>query len=129
MLINGAILVCGLYRDTQIVSPSFHFLILLLFTQFNFSLLLDFGEMLFWWSTYFAALPSLLQLAPAGSSLIQKAVPVALGAISPMFVSYLLMNVSGIPIHERNQKKKHGSNPAYLEYVKNTNLLLPLPKF
>jgi steroid 5-alpha reductase family enzyme len=85
--------------------------------------------MLFWWSTYFAALPALLQLAPAGSTMLQRALPVTLGAISPMFVTYLLMNISGIPIHERNQKKKHGSNPAYQEYVKKTNLLLPFPKF
>lgn len=85
--------------------------------------------MLFWWSTFFAAVPGLLQLAPAGSSPLQKALPVALGAISPMFVSYLLMNLSGVPIHERNNNKKHGSNPAYQEYVKKTNLLIPFPKF
>ncbi|XP_033762483.1 uncharacterized protein LOC117344000 isoform X1 [Pecten maximus] len=47
------------------------------------------------------------------------------GVLSPIFVTYLLTNVSGIPLQQRSAMKKYGSDPAYLEYLKSTPKLLP----
>ncbi|XP_077979127.1 uncharacterized protein LOC144434537 [Glandiceps talaboti] len=48
-----------------------------------------------------------------------------LSGISPVFVAFLLTNVSGIPILERKGLKRYGDNPQYMEYVKNTAVLIP----
>ncbi|XP_072022755.1 uncharacterized protein [Amphiura filiformis] len=48
-----------------------------------------------------------------------------LSVISPIFVYLLLTRVSGVPILERQGMKRYGKDPAYLDYVKNTALLLP----
>ncbi|XP_060066312.1 uncharacterized protein LOC132546606 [Ylistrum balloti] len=47
------------------------------------------------------------------------------GVLSPIFVAYLLTNVSGIPLQQRSAMKKYGSDPAYLEYLKTTPKLVP----
>ena len=47
------------------------------------------------------------------------------GIISPLFVTFLLTRVSGIPILERRNMRKWKGNPQYLEYVKKTPCLLP----
>lgn len=83
--------------------------------------------MLFWWSVYASSLPVLANLFPASTNLWAKVGPAALGLLSPVFCTFLLTKVSGIPIHERNQKAKFGKNADYLKYVQNTPLLLPLP--
>ncbi|CAB1329974.1 unnamed protein product [Coregonus sp. 'balchen'] len=49
--------------------------------------------------------------------------------LSPLFVWFLLRHVSGIPILEKQAMKKWGSDPAFQNYVKNTPLLWPTPKF
>ncbi|KAM9505411.1 uncharacterized protein ACWYII_047825 [Salvelinus alpinus] len=49
--------------------------------------------------------------------------------LSPLFVWCLLRHVSGIPILEKQATKKWGSDPAFQNYVKNTPLLWPIPKF
>lgn len=45
--------------------------------------------------------------------------------ISPLFITFLLTKVSGIPILERQNMKKWKDNPQYLEYVQKTPCLLP----
>lgn len=45
--------------------------------------------------------------------------------ISPLFVSFLLLRVSGIPIQEKQQAKRWGQDPAFKAYVKNTAKLIP----
>lgn len=52
-----------------------------------------------------------------------------LSVASPLFVWFLLRYVSGIPILEKQAMKKWGSEPAFQEYIKNTPLLWPWPKF
>lgn len=52
-----------------------------------------------------------------------------LSVVSPLFVWFLLRYVSGIPILEKQAMRKWGSDPAFQNYVKNTPLLWPLPKF
>lgn len=46
-------------------------------------------------------------------------------AISPLFVYYLLNNVSGIPILERNGMKKFGHLETYQHYCKTVPVLVP----
>ncbi|XP_071947077.1 uncharacterized protein [Antedon mediterranea] len=48
--------------------------------------------------------------------------------ISPFFVWFLLTRVSGIPILERQGMKRYGSDPRYLEYLKNVPVLFPFFK-
>jgi len=48
-----------------------------------------------------------------------------LTVISPVFVTYLLTRVSGIPLQEKQQLRRWGNNPAFKEYVKNTAKLVP----
>lgn len=73
-----------------------------------------FGEMLVWWGLLVYAVPVLHGAAFA----------VALG---PLFITLLLLFVSGIPPLERSADEKYGSNPAYLEYKRQTSILVPLP--
>ncbi|TRY86648.1 hypothetical protein DNTS_005001 [Danionella cerebrum] len=55
--------------------------------------------------------------------------PQYLSALSPLFVWFLLRHVSGVPILEKQAMKKWGSDLAFQDYVKNTPLLWPFPKF
>ncbi|CAK8683915.1 unnamed protein product [Clavelina lepadiformis] len=48
-----------------------------------------------------------------------------LSIFSPMFVYYLLTNVSGIPILERSSMKRYGSLGSYKEYINNVPVLVP----
>ncbi|PIK62928.1 hypothetical protein BSL78_00163 [Apostichopus japonicus] len=45
--------------------------------------------------------------------------------LSPLFVYFLLTRVSGIPLLERGGMKRWGSDPNYLEYIKNVPVLFP----
>ncbi|RYG65178.1 DUF1295 domain-containing protein [archaeon] len=78
----------------------------------------DFGEMLTWWSIYAATLPTLLSISPAAA---------VLGVLSPSFVTFLLLKVSGIPLSERNNQKKYKGRADFQRYVESTPLLLPWP--
>lgn len=45
--------------------------------------------------------------------------------LSPAFTTLLLLKVSGVPMVEKAGEKKWGSDPAYRNYMDNTNLLIP----
>ena len=45
--------------------------------------------------------------------------------ISPTFVAFLLIFVSGIPLLEKAADKKWGTDPDYIEYKKKTSVLVP----
>jgi len=47
--------------------------------------------------------------------------------LSPVFVAFLLIKVSGIPLLEARADDKWGNDPAYLEYKANTSVLIPWP--
>ncbi|TDH67668.1 uncharacterized protein CCR75_006553 [Bremia lactucae] len=49
-------------------------------------------------------------------------------AISPVFVTFLLMFVSGIPLLEKVADERWGKTKAYQEYKAQTSLLVPMPK-
>jgi steroid 5-alpha reductase family enzyme len=73
-----------------------------------------FGEMLVWWGLFLYTVPVLHGAAFA----------VVAG---PVFITLLLLFVSGIPPLERSAEEKYGSDPAYREYKRRTSILVPLP--
>lgn len=73
-----------------------------------------FGEMLVWWGLFVFAVPFLDGAAFAV-------------VIGPVFITLLLLFVSGIPLLERSAEAKYGDDPAYREYKRRTSILVPLP--
>jgi steroid 5-alpha reductase family enzyme len=73
-----------------------------------------FGEILVWWALLLFVVPVLHGAAYAV-------------VIGPLFITSLLLFVSGIPLLERSADAKHGDNPAYREYKRRTSILVPLP--
>jgi steroid 5-alpha reductase family enzyme len=73
-----------------------------------------FGEMLVWWGVFLYAVPFLDGAAFAV-------------VIGPVFITLLLLFVSGIPLLERSAEAKYGDEPAYREYKRRTSILVPLP--
>lgn len=47
------------------------------------------------------------------------------GVISPIFTTFILTQLSGIPIQEKMAMKRWGSDPAYQEHIRNTPKLIP----
>jgi steroid 5-alpha reductase family enzyme len=73
-----------------------------------------FGEMLVWWGLFVYTVPVLHGAAFA----------VVAG---PVFITLLLLFVSGIPPLERSADQRHANDPAYREYKRRTSILVPLP--
>jgi steroid 5-alpha reductase family enzyme len=73
-----------------------------------------FGEMLVWWGLFVYAVPFLNGAAFAV-------------VVGPIFITLLLLFVSGIPLLERSADEKYGADPSYLEYKRRTSILVPLP--
>lgn len=74
-----------------------------------------FGEILVWTGVYIYTVSML--------SAWQAVVALA----SPLFISYLLIFVSGIPPLEKGADARWGTNPKYKAYKKRTSILIPLP--
>lgn len=74
-----------------------------------------FGEILVWWGLFIVVLPHLSGLS-------------FLTVSGPVFITLLLLFVSGIPLLEKAADKKHGQNPDYISYRDNTSLLIPMPR-
>jgi steroid 5-alpha reductase family enzyme len=92
------------------------------------------SELTIWWSIYLASLPAFLlpsstvvTAATVSTTNIALRIGTASSAIlSPCFITYLLLNISGIPIHERNHRKQYGDdNVEYQEYLQRTPRLVP----
>ncbi|CAH0491525.1 unnamed protein product [Peronospora farinosa] len=49
-------------------------------------------------------------------------------AVSPVFVAFLLMFVSGVPLLETQAEERWGKTRAWQEYKAQTSMLLPMPK-
>jgi len=73
-----------------------------------------FGEMLVWWGLFVFSVPFLHGAAFAV-------------AVGPLFITALLLFVSGIPLLERSAELKYGDDPAYRAYKQHTSILVPLP--
>ena len=77
------------------------------------------GEIIVWWSIYFASIPLLSPLQ------------CAISIISPSFITFLLLNVSGIPLLEKSSKEKYGQGKyakEYNKYIQDTPQLIPFTK-
>lgn len=74
-----------------------------------------FGEILCWVGVFLVAYPALSGLE-------------VLSVISPIFITVLLLFVSGIPPTEKQQDKKYGLRREYKEYKRRTSVLIPMPQ-
>jgi steroid 5-alpha reductase family enzyme len=74
-----------------------------------------FGEMLVWWGLYIATSTALSPMAALTALL------------SPLWITTLLLFISGIPTLEKRYDQKYRNNPDYQQYKQRTNLLIPLP--
>ena len=66
-----------------------------------------------WWSIWSLCAPALTPML-AGISLI-----------SPIFVNFLLVKVSGIPLLEATNDKKYEGNEEYAKFKMDTPILMP----
>jgi len=74
------------------------------------------GEMMMWWGV----------LATAAGSL--SGGQIAAATMSPLFTSFLLLFVSGVPMLEKAADAKWGDDPNYQAYKGRTRSIVPLPK-
>jgi len=74
-----------------------------------------FGEILVWWGTLIVVLPYL-----SG--------PLFLVALGPVFITVLLLFVSGVNLLEKSWKEKYGEEAYYQEYIRQTSLFIPWKK-
>ncbi len=73
-----------------------------------------FGEMLVWWGIFVIT----IQIQNV-SSLFTLA--------GPLFISYILLYVTGIPTLEKKYQTRYKNNKKYQAYKKSTSLLIPFP--
>lgn len=73
-----------------------------------------FGDILVWWGIFIISLPVILQ---------QSAWHI-LTILSPLFISFMLVFVSGIPLLEKKQDLKYKDNKDYQAYKAKTNKLI-----
>ena len=73
-----------------------------------------FGEILIWWGIFIIALPYLEGW-------------LILSAVGPLFITCLLLFVTGIPTLEKKYEEKYKNDPDFAEYKLQTSLLVPLP--
>jgi steroid 5-alpha reductase family enzyme len=75
-----------------------------------------FGETLLWWGLFVYIIPVL-----HGA--------LWLTILGPVFITVLLLFVSGIPLLEKSADAKYGADPAYQDYKRRTSLFVPwLPR-
>ncbi len=72
-----------------------------------------FGEMLCWWGVYLFIFPHITSF--------QRAVTV----VSPLFITLMLLFLTGIPPLEKKAMERWGDDPDYLEYKRKTSALIP----
>lgn len=73
-----------------------------------------FGETLLWWGIFVAAAPSF-----RGWDFLT--------AVGPLFLTLLLLFVSGVPLLEKSAQAKYGKNADFRDYKRRTSLFVPLP--
>lgn len=72
------------------------------------------GEIALWWGVYISS-----------TGVLRGAEHLAV--LSPIFITTILLFLSGIPLLEEGADKKHGKKSEYLAYKKCTSVLIPLP--
>lgn len=73
-----------------------------------------FGEMIVWWGLYVSARNEFVGGEQAA-------------VVGPLFITLLLMFVSGIPILERSADERYGRREEYQRYKKRTSVLILIP--
>ena len=61
----------------------------------------------------------------AGMGASGKIMAAAMAGVSPAFVTFLLLKVSGVPLSEDKYDKRYGDRKDYQEWKKNTPMLIP----
>lgn len=74
-----------------------------------------FGELLMWWGIFIFVLPFLENIQ-------------FLSVIGPIWITALLLFITGIPTIESRYDKKYANSKEYQKYKKETSLLVPMPK-
>lgn len=74
-----------------------------------------FGEILLWWGVFVASIPIL-----SGGTWA--------AVLGPIFITLILLFVSGIPLLEQSMDERYATRPEYLQYKKHTSPLIPLPQ-
>lgn len=74
-----------------------------------------FGEILVWFGVYVFVVSGL-----TGSEQL-------LAMASPLFITFMLLFVSGVPLLEKSADAKWGKDAAYKKYKKSTSILVPFP--
>ena len=71
-----------------------------------------FGEMTLWWGLFIMIIPYLVGLS-------------LLTILGPIFITFILLFVSGIPLLEKRYDKKYANDKEYQNYKKSTSKLIP----
>lgn len=72
------------------------------------------GEIICWWGVYISSVRALRGAEHAAIA-------------GPIFITLILLFLSGIPLLEDGADKKHGAKEEYRAYKKRTSVLLPVP--
>ncbi|KAK0617036.1 hypothetical protein B0T14DRAFT_435050 [Immersiella caudata] len=84
-----------------------------------------FGESTLWTGIATASAGVLLSRPVQGALALSPITAVSLCAVSPAFVTFLLLKVSGVPLSEEKYDKKFGGQKDYQEWKKNTPKFFP----
>jgi steroid 5-alpha reductase family enzyme len=84
-----------------------------------------FGESTLWTGIATASAGVLLSRPVQGALALSPMAAVSLCAVSPAFVTFLLLKVSGIPLSEEKYDKKFGDRKDYQEWKTNTPKFFP----
>jgi len=74
---------------------------------------------------YFGEIVLQVGVALTSMSTLEGRVLPWLPLLAPLFTTFILTRLSGIPILEKQAEKRYGKDPAYGVYKKNTALLIP----
>lgn len=73
-----------------------------------------FGEVVLWWGLFLLAVPSF-------------SVSLLFTIVGPVFITLLILFVSGVPLLEKSADEKYGNDPEYQAYKRRTSIFIPLP--
>jgi steroid 5-alpha reductase family enzyme len=73
-----------------------------------------FGEIALWWGVYVFSVSLLPEIWPT--------------IIGPLYITFLLLFVTGIPTVEKRMEEKFSERKDYQRYKKETSIIIPLPK-
>jgi steroid 5-alpha reductase family enzyme len=84
-----------------------------------------FGESTLWTGIATVSAGVLLSRPVQGALALSPLTAVSLCAVSPAFVTFLLLKVSGVPLSEEKYDKKFGDRKDYHEWKKSTPKFFP----